>query len=120
MGCRVASARLLRKEAVDWRVKLVVPGSIRGGAVGLEVDFRRAMVAAARTTAIYPICCPGGLRRRQEVAWRGGLAGCGRSLLDVCFLGIDLRSAEGQSPPTKGRVGCKRGVAGGQGSLWPT
>ena len=119
MGCRVASAGLLRIEAVDWKRDVVVPGSIRGGAVGLAVESRRAIIAPPRTTAIYPICCPGGLRRRQEMGWHGALVVCGFSVLDVCVLGIDLRSAEGQSPPTRGKGGCKRGVAGRQGSLWP-
>jgi len=118
MGCRIASAGLLRLEEVGCRGNLGVSGSIRGGAVGMGGGRGREVIAAPRALSPLTRLARAGLRRRRYVGWHGALVVCELSVFCICFLGIDLRSAGGQSPPTRRKVECKRGVAGRRGSLW--
>jgi len=77
MGCRVASAGLLRTQEVDCRENLDVcdlsSGSADMRAMPMISRPGRAMTAAARTHSRFsPFAC-GALLRTQEVGWRGAL-----------------------------------------------
>ena len=93
-------------------------GSYDAEKVGLQEECRRAMTAATAVLSPLTRSARRALRRRERVGWHEPWVVCELCFFAFCFLGIDLRSAEGQSPPTRTDMDGGRTVAGRQGSLW--
>ncbi|MBA7698312.1 hypothetical protein ES703_106989 [subsurface metagenome] len=83
MGFRVASAGLLRIEAVACKENVDVWGSVRRRAVGVEGGQGRQVVAALFLLSFSTSLARKGLRRRREMACVKAVGVCGLSVFYI-------------------------------------